>query len=288
MDDTHSDEFPSPPAAEIVELTPMDAETRDETQDDTVVAVEVVEQVALAEPLPPCHVMLDLETWGTDNKAAIISIGACKFDENEIIDSFHVGVDPASCQAFGLNVDADTVMWWMDPERDEARREWLKLEKIDIASAALGFELWCKNSREVIAIWGNGSTFDNIVLRSAYEATGQKYPVSFRQDRCYRTMRDMTATSMVRYGTHHNALSDAISQAKHLQRIWRELDQTELRTMLRRSGDQFGFYAAQHRAKLDELAEDSTLREATERKATVNEALEEQIKQLLDGGPVQA
>jgi hypothetical protein len=286
MTDTHADEFPAPPAAEIVELTPMDVD-RDETQDDTVVAVEVVEQLA-TEPAPPCHVMLDLETWGTGNKAAIISIGACKFDENEIIDSFHVGVDPVSCQTFGLEIDADTLLWWMDPERDEARREWLKLERIDLPSALLGFELWCKSSPEVIAIWGNGSTFDNVITRSAYEATGQTYPISFRQDRCYRTMRDLTDTPMVREGTHHNALSDAISQAKHLQAIWRKLDPTRYINQLREDQEQFGFYAAQHRAKLDELGEDSTLREATTRKAVVNETLEQKIKQLLDGGPVEA
>jgi hypothetical protein len=280
--DTTADEFPAAPA------TDPRAVIADETGTDIVVATEVTEDVAMAELHPPCNVMLDLETWGNGNKAAIISIGACKFDKDDILDCFHVGVDPASCDAFGLEMDADTIMWWIDPDRDEARREWLKLERIDLASALLGFDLWCKTGPTPIAIWGNGSTFDNIILRSACEATGLNYPVSFRQDRCYRTMRDLTDKAMVREGTHHNALNDAVSQAKHLQRIWRDLDQSELRTMLRRCEEQFGFYAAQHRAKLDELAEDSPLREEANRKAQVNETLERQINRLLDGGPVQA
>lgn len=268
---TSADEFSTPPADNA-------------NDDDTVVAVEVTEQIAF-EPEPPCHVMLDLETWGTGNKAVVASIGACKFDGDNIIDAFHVGVDPVSCQAFGLDINAETILWWMDPERRDALDEWLKLERIDLASALLGFDLWCKNPPEVVAIWGNGSTFDNVIMRSAYEATGQEYPVRFWQDRCYRTMKNLTSTKMVRQGTHHNALDDAVSQAKHLQAIWRELDPSDLRSMLQQCKDQFGYYAAQHRAKLDNLDEGSALHHAATRKAEVNERFEEKIARVLNGVP---
>jgi hypothetical protein len=130
--DTHADEFPASPQVEIatdhVELTP------------------VVAAIEPTVPLPPCHVMLDLETWGTGNKAVIVSIGACKFDRDNILDAFHVGVDPTSCQTLGLEIDAGTVLWWMDPQQREALDAWLQLERIDLASALVGFDLWCKSS----------------------------------------------------------------------------------------------------------------------------------------------
>lgn len=180
----------------------------------------VVEQSA---PLPPCHVMWDIETWGNGNDALPISIGACKFDANNIIDKFHVGIDPVSAQAFGRDIDADTVMWWMHQDQREALDQWLQMEKVDLPSALLGLDLWIKEGRGVLAVWGKGSTFDNVILRSAFKAVGQDYPVSFRQDRCHRTMLDLAAAKLPREGTRHNALDDAVYQAKQLQAIWRQL-----------------------------------------------------------------
>lgn len=239
------------------------------------------------EPLPPAHIMLDLETWGNGNKAVIVSIGACKFTRDEITDRFHVGVDPASCHARGLEIDADTILWWMDPERREALDEWLKLERVDLASALLGFSMWAESGPGILAIWGNGSTFDNVILRSAYKATGQEYPVKFWQDQCYRTMKNLTPhVPIQREGTHHDALDDAITQARHLQAIWRELDQEPLRAQLERNAEQFEFYAQQHRNKLlGALAIE--VADVTEEKARVNEQFAVDNRRLLGiAGPV--
>lgn len=164
------------------------------------------------------HIMLDLETFGNGNDAAIVSIGAVKFDERDILDEFHVGVDAESCARLGLKIDASTVMWWMHPDRADARAALLALETVDLASALVGFSEWAGN--DIAAIWGNGATFDNIILRSAYRACGLEYPVKFRQDQCYRTMKYRApGVELIRQGTHHDALDDARCQAKHLQAI---------------------------------------------------------------------
>jgi hypothetical protein len=243
----------------------------EETVTETVELTPVVEAEA---PMPPCHIMLDLETWGTGNKATIVSIGACKFDADNIIDAFHVGVDPESCAALGLEVDAGTILWWMDPQQREALDAWLQLERVDLASALVGFDLWCKSEPGVIAMWGNGSTFDNVILRSAFAAAGLEYPVKFWQDACYRTKKNEAPdVQMVREGQHHKALDDAISQAKHLQAIWRSEDQTRYRDMLERCQQQFTFYGEQHRAKLTPEADE---------RAEVNESLALEIRAILD------
>lgn len=164
------------------------------------------------------HVMLDLETFGNGNDAAIVSIGAVKFDQKDILDEFHVGVDARSCQALGLKIDADTIMWWMHPDRADARAALQALETVDLPSALAGFTDWAGN--DVASIWGNGSTFDNVILRSAYRACGLEYPVGFWQDQCYRTIKYRApGIEIVREGTHHDALDDARCQAKHLQAI---------------------------------------------------------------------
>jgi hypothetical protein len=183
--------------------------------------IEIVNLTATADDLPleltdivtPLGVMVDLETFGTGNDAVIVSIGAVKFSETEILDKFHVGVDPQSATAFGLKMDAATIM-----QRSAARAALLSLERVDLPSALLGFALWL--GADSLPLWGNGATFDNIILRSAYAHCGLDYPVKFYHDRCYRTIKNLAPDiALERVGTLHDALDDAESQARHLMAI---------------------------------------------------------------------
>lgn len=67
-------------------------------------------------------VMVDLETLSTAGTAAIISIGACKFDPstNQITDTFHVVVDKVDSIEHGLHIDQETIKWW-ERQSPEAR-----------------------------------------------------------------------------------------------------------------------------------------------------------------------
>jgi hypothetical protein len=68
--------------------------------------------------------------------------------------------------------------------------------------------------------WGNGSTFDNVILRNAFRACNYEPPWSYWNDRCYRTLKSQHPdVKMARTGTHHNAYDDAVSQANHLLQI---------------------------------------------------------------------
>lgn len=186
------------------------------------------------------NVMVDLETFGVGNKAAIISIGAVKFDQTKIIDRFHVGVNPETSESAGLTLSASTVIWWLDPDRAAAWQAWSALEKFDLPLALSGFAMWYADPAiagnlitdggfahtfgEQLPLWGNGATFDNVILRSAFEACGMAYPVKFFNDRCYRTIKSlMPDIKLERNGTHHSAVDDAESQAVHLQRLCAQL-----------------------------------------------------------------
>jgi hypothetical protein len=174
------------------------------------------------------HIMLDLETFGTGRKAMIISIGAVKFDADEIIERFHVGITPESAEAAGLKLSASTLLWWMGDERREAWAAWKELEKVSITEALVGFSQWCaevhKDDPPPYPIWGNGSTFDNVILRDACELCGFDYPAPFYMDYCYRTVKKLAPDIVLeRVGVHHSAVDDAESQARHLQAIAKKL-----------------------------------------------------------------
>lgn len=78
--------------------------------------------------------------------------------------------------------------------------------------------------REETRVWGNGAAFDNVILRRAYERTSResmKAPWPHWNDRCYRTIKGLYGhqVKIERTGTHHHALDDAASQARHLIRM---------------------------------------------------------------------
>jgi hypothetical protein len=176
--------------------------------------------------------MLDLETWGVGPYSTIISIGACAFDpyteqqDKIITDRFEVAIAPTNA---GLRVDAETLMWWMDRERDEARREWWHMPKVPTHVALDGFSDWLRaisnNCHGTdVRIWGNGAGFDNVLLRQAYEINSRETPWSFRHDRCFRTLRSMLTDENLQYlGTQHTALADAENQAIRANQIVRKL-----------------------------------------------------------------
>lgn len=176
------------------------------------------------------HVMLDLETWGTTPYSTIISVGACAFgpyamEPGAVIqDRFEVAIDPASYQG---RIDPKTIMWWMDPERDAARAAWFGKPKLDLRVVLDSFTDWlrsvCADTQD-LRLWGNGSDFDNTLLRQAYETHAREVPWDFRQNRCFRTLRNIAAFEKENYpATAHTALADAENQAVQVNQIVRRL-----------------------------------------------------------------
>ena len=176
------------------------------------------------------HIMLDLETLATSSNALILSIGAVKFDpmSDEISEKFHVGVDLGSLplNSYGLDIEAATVLWWLDAQRAAGREALEAVPKTDLASALEGFGMWIGDNARV---WGNGASFDNVILRNAYTKLGMDAPWRFWNDRCYRTFKNLAPRMEVRrVGAHHSALDDAVTQASHLQKLVLALKLTEV------------------------------------------------------------
>lgn len=159
------------------------------------------------------HIMIDLETMGTRPNAPIIAIGAVTFNSAGIGDTFYTNVSLKSCVDSGAVIDPDTVMWWMR-QSDAARRA------LDEGGSDLDVALRDLSSffpKSVYGVWGNGATFDNVLLREAYTRAGVQCPWPFWLDKCYRTVKGAYPdVEISRGGTHHNALDDASSQAGHL------------------------------------------------------------------------
>lgn len=174
------------------------------------------------------HIMLDLETMSRAKDAAIISIGARKFnpEEGTLGDSFYVVVNLTSAQRAGGSIEANTIMWWLG-QSEEARKTLLGDNTLPIETALKEFSAWVRE-KPIDGIWGNGSGFDNVVLENTYARIGWTPPWAWYMNRCYRTMKSLTPNLkkelfILSSETLHNALADATIQARHLCAIWKEL-----------------------------------------------------------------
>jgi hypothetical protein len=167
------------------------------------------------------HTMVDLETLGTGARAAILSIGAVKFNSKGLGEEFYSVIDMETCQQAGLTITMDTIVWWMQQE-EQARAAFTEKHKTSLFQGLKDFATFLGPDAKNMKVWGNGASFDNVILAEAYNAVNLDLPWKFWNDRCYRTMNNMFGRSIPmddREGTYHNALDDAINQAHHLVKI---------------------------------------------------------------------
>lgn len=170
------------------------------------------------------HVMVDLETMGKEPTAPIVAIGACSFNAVRVVSLFYVPVSLASSAKAGAQIEPNTVMWWLG-QSDKARAA--LTGGVDLVQALRRFTDWCDNlsPEGVIGMWGNGATFDNVILDAAYKAVDVPRPKgwTYKTDRCYRTVRAMfPGVPMEDVGVAHHARDDAEAQALHLLKINRK------------------------------------------------------------------
>jgi exodeoxyribonuclease VIII len=175
------------------------------------------------------RISLDLETLSDKPNAAIGAIGACYFDpETGLIgDTFYRVVDLRGQPERGLDIDPDTVCWWME-QSHEARAIFNAESAIQLSFALMDFARFVSPNEETALVYGNGKDFDNVILSTAYRALGMKRPWGRRNDACYRDLKraHRDIEKPVRRGVQHNALDDAVFQAKHMIDILRAYPET--------------------------------------------------------------
>lgn len=172
-------------------------------------------------------VMVDLETLGTQPYSPILSIGACAFRLDEagpIVDVFYQAVDLESSLDLGMRPSGGTIKWWVQQDEAARARAFHDPEAVKLPLALDAFTDWL-NSRP-LKMWGNSARFDLGLLEAAYKLCSKEVPWQFWDERCYRTVKSLPGAkkvNLLRFGIHHNALDDAISQAVHLRQLYTKL-----------------------------------------------------------------
>lgn len=173
--------------------------------------------------------MLDFETLGTKADTVVLSLGAVIFNRDQILKKqlWHFSIE----EQFKVkrSVTGDTICWWLK-QGDEAKSVFERANKEgipakDFADQFNSFlkEVILGNEPNVIMdehirfkVWSNGASFDVPILEHFLNQCGRKIHWNFWDVRCYRTMKAMFGIEKgrEREGTKHDALDDAIFQAR--------------------------------------------------------------------------
>lgn len=174
------------------------------------------------------HVMIDLETLGTQLDTVILQIGAVGFNvapvEWSIGSNTYVDID-SQIQKQHRSVTTDTLAWWQDDENKIQKwKQILAAKSIarNLRSSLLRLSLWFHtNIQKEALVWSHGATFDIAILIHAYEQCGLQVPWGGKMVRDTRTWFDSAGQSdaikNILTGDaegHHDAVQDARRQAE--------------------------------------------------------------------------
>lgn len=175
--------------------------------------------------------VIDLETLDTEPTAVILSIGIVAFNAHELDSTETITADrqyyhfPKIQEQIdaGRTISYSTLYWWNE-QAVMARNETFKpegnrLSGEDIARSFSSFiTARCTNPKHV-RLWGNGSSFDNVILRSYLKTFGAQSPVPWWQDRDMRTVKEFNQKQPPpgMSGIMHVAINDAIHEAMVIQ-----------------------------------------------------------------------
>lgn len=170
--------------------------------------------------------MLDLETLGQSAGCVIISIAAVPFFKLEgqhlpAEKCFHRNVDIQSCLDAGMKIDPATLGWWIQKAMlfQELQEDTFHLKG---TLERLGAYIR-SNCEKDVRVWGKGPSFDNAIIRDAYDRFQMKLPWEYYRERCVRTYLDGYTDLLKKYlpfeGVIHHPVYDAIHQVRSMAKV---------------------------------------------------------------------
>lgn len=167
----------------------------------------------------PVHIMIDLETWDTTSTAVILSIGAVVIGApDQECPQFYLEVDPRT--QYMRTKSVDTMAWW------EKQGNCPCDGTTSLVDALFKLREYLASITARPIIWCRGADFDTAILAHAYRQLGTETPWKYNDVRDFRTVKKMFGESMIvtiENFKPHNALEDAIFQARQLQALGLEL-----------------------------------------------------------------
>ena len=168
-------------------------------------------------------IMIDLETLATSTDAAILTIGAVKFDpfgkelQHAQMEKFYVRVDLDSCDELGLVTSDATIEWWSQQDQAAQDEAFNPNDRVHIRDAMNQLYKFCWGGQRV---WSNGSVFDIVICEHIFKKLNKANPWKFWEVRDVRTAFDLGIDAKRPPVLKHHALEDAWNQAVGIQNVY--------------------------------------------------------------------
>lgn len=171
------------------------------------------------------EVMCDIESFGINEDAALVGIGAVCFNlqTQEIGPTFNQVIHLATSVREGGTIDPATCLWWLG--QTEAVRNAVRFQGRDVRLVMTEFCEWMREhtDEKEVRVWGNSAAFDCGKVSATLRRLGMVNPWYWTNERCFRTTRNQYPS--VEYdpsqktGEAHDPLVDALFQVEHLFKI---------------------------------------------------------------------
>jgi len=161
--------------------------------------------------------MVDCETLDIGERPVLLSIGAVVFNDQQIQDYFEYFINKETAISEGFTVSQSTLDWW--DQQDPDARAYAFNGEGDIQEALKALVQFYELN-ECTEIWSKGSLADIRWINNALDYFGIERPWKYYKEFCLRTLlKSVPKFDMPFVGMPHNALDDAIHQAKQFIEI---------------------------------------------------------------------
>ncbi len=163
------------------------------------------------------NIIIDIETLGRRNDAAITQVGVAIADKNfNIIDTCLIQIDPQAWHTCTRTFTGETLLWWINQKNTPVSKK--------VTRTAYNYEELIKQLNYIFSlyntdnsiVWTKG-TMDLFCIKDLYEFFNMETPWKFWQPRDIRTAKEIIKDWKTIEGSTHNALDDAIIQLAELK-----------------------------------------------------------------------
>ena len=156
--------------------------------------------------------MIDCETLDIGERPVLLSIGAVVFDDNGIYEYFQADIDIESSKQFGFTVSQSTLDWWDQQDPIARNMAFYGKERVDIVLQKLVAFYKNHGSPEIRS---QAPLPDIPWITNALDHFDIERPWKYYKEFCFRTLLKSAPKFEIPFaGVPHNALDDAIHQAK--------------------------------------------------------------------------
>lgn len=165
------------------------------------------------------YIIIDIETLGRRNDAAVTQVGTVIADENfDVLDSYLIQVTPDAWNTCDRTFTGETLLWWMSqhnaPTSNKMPTHIVHSYKELVEQLS---RIFIRYNTEETLIWTKG-TMDLFCIKDLCEYLNMATPWKFWQPRDIRTAKELIKDWKVFENNNaHNALGDVITELEELK-----------------------------------------------------------------------